>query len=327
MEIAASVIVGDLESSRKAWEQALSLSSTDTVFLTPWWQEIWWRRFGGNAQPYVLTIREGGALLGVAPMLRAGHDLFLMGEPDLFDYQDVLPVRGREEPFYRALWEFLCKQEWATLSLRSVQQASETLRYLPALCKTAGCSVQTEVDGTVPAASLPATWDAYVEGLEKKERHELRRKLRRLEAAGDVRQRTYADPQELLNCMEDFFRLMRLSREDKERFLTPERERFFVDLAAGLAARGQYRLSFLELSGTRVAGCITFDYGDAYLLYNSGYDPAYASLSVGLLNKALCIKEAIEAGKHTFDFLKGPERYKYDLGGKERLVYRMTVRR
>jgi CelD/BcsL family acetyltransferase involved in cellulose biosynthesis len=179
----------------------------------------------------------------------------------------------------------------------------------------------------VPAAALPATWDAYVDGLGKKERHELRRKLRRLEAAGEVHQKTYSDPQELPGCMGDFFRLMRMSREDKERFLTPEREGFFLDLATGLAARGQFRLSFLELNGIRVAGCITFDYGGAHLLYNSGYDPAYASLSVGLLNKALCIKDAIEAGKHTFDFLKGPERYKYDLGGKERSVYRLTVRR
>lgn len=321
------MIVGDLESSRKAWEQALAFSSSDTVFLAPWWQEIWWRRFGGHALPLILTIREGDTLLGVAPMLRAGRDLFLMGDPDLFDYQDVLPVRGHEEPFYQALWEFLCGQEWETLSLRSVQQASETLRCLPVLCEATGCSVQAEVDGTVPAVSLPATWDAYVDGLEKKDRHELQRKLRRLEAAGEVRQQTYSDPQSLSGCMADFFRLMRMSREDKERFLTPEREGFFMDLATGLAPRGQFRLSFLELNGTRVAGCITFDYGDAYLLYNSGYDPAYAALSVGLLNKALCIKEAIEAGKHTFDFLKGPERYKYDLGGKERSVYRLTVRR
>jgi CelD/BcsL family acetyltransferase involved in cellulose biosynthesis len=50
-------------------------------------------------------------------------------------------------------------------------------------------------------------------------------------------------------------------------------------------------------------------------------------LSVGLLNKALCIREAIEEGRRAFDFLRGSERYKYDLGGTDRLLYRIAVRR
>ena len=76
-----------------------------------------------------------------------------------------------------------------------------------------------------------------------------------------------------------------------------------------------------------MASCICFDYADTYLLYNSGYDPEYSSLSVGLLNKAFCIKEAIEVGRDTFDFLRGTERYKYDLGGKNSSVYQMVIRR
>ena len=109
--------------------------------------------------------------------------------------------------------------------------------------------------------------------------------------------------------------------------MTAERERFFVDAAVELASRGQLKLSFLALDGVQVASCMSFDYGDSYLLYNSGYDPAFSHLSVGILNKALSIKEAIGAGKHFFDFLRGTERYKYNLGAEDRAVYRLTVRR
>jgi CelD/BcsL family acetyltransferase involved in cellulose biosynthesis len=52
-------------------------------------------------------------------------------------------------------------------------------------------------------------------------------------------------------------------------------------------------------------------------LYNSAYDPQYSSLSVGVLSKALNIKDSIERGKKRFDFLKGAEQYKYHLGGRE----------
>ena len=82
-----------------------------------------------------------------------------------------------------------------------------------------------------------------------------------------------------------------------------------------------------ELDGVRVAACINFDYGDSYLLYNSGYDPAYSQLSVGFVNKAWSIKDAIESGKRTFDFLRGTERYKYDLGAEDRSIYTIRIRR
>ena len=50
-------------------------------------------------------------------------------------------------------------------------------------------------------------------------------------------------------------------------------------------------------------------------------------LSVGLINKAYAIREAIEAGRRRFDFLKGAERYKYSLGGQDRAIYRIVVTR
>ena len=60
-----------------------------------------------------------------------------------------------------------------------------------------------------------------------------------------------------------------------------------------------------------------FDYNDSVYLYNSGYDPRYSSLSVGLLSKVLLIKDSIQRGRKRFDFLKGSEPYKYHLSGKE----------
>ena len=77
----------------------------------------------------------------------------------------------------------------------------------------------------------------------------------------------------------------------------------------------------------RVAAAMCFDYGGARLLYNSGYDPSYGYYSVGLLLKALCLKDAIEQGKAYFDFLRGPEPYKYDLGAKNTALYQMVVTR
>ena len=94
-----------------------------------------------------------------------------------------------------------------------------------------------------------------------------------------------------------------------------------------MASRDQFRLYFLEVDGENVAACICFDYGEDFLLYNSGYEPAHSRLSVGLLNKALSIQTAIENNRKVFNFLKGNERYKYNLGGRDEAVFHMTVTR
>ena len=83
----------------------------------------------------------------------------------------------------------------------------------------------------------------------------------------------------------------------------------------------------MEIDSVKVAACICFDYNKIYWLYNSGYDPNYSNLSVGLLNKALCIKESIELNYDKFNFLRGSERYKYSLGGEDEKIYQISINR
>ncbi|MBE0605380.1 MAG: GNAT family N-acetyltransferase, partial [Deltaproteobacteria bacterium] len=59
--------------------------------------------------------------------------------------------------------------------------------------------------------------------------------------------------------------------------------------------------------------------------YNSGYDPERREAQPGLVLIARCIEDALGEGAPEYDFLRGTERYKYDLGGVDRVVYRVTV--
>ena len=99
--------------------------------------------------------------------------------------------------------------------------------------------------------------------------------------------------------------------------MTTQMESFFRSLAETMAEAGLLRLGILELNALPVAMTMGFDYNDTMYLYNSGYDPDYSYLSVGLLSKVLGIKESIQRGTRKFDFLKGGEPYKYHLGGRE----------
>ena len=60
------------------------------------------------------------------------------------------------------------------------------------------------------------------------------------------------------------------------------------------------------------------------LLYNSGFDPRLARFSPGLLLKAYLIKKAIEEKYQIFDFLRGDERYKFNLGAEKRDLFKAS---
>ncbi len=303
-----------------------------TVFLAPWWISAWHDVFGSGTRPRVIEIRDGEDLVGVVPLIQRGDSLVLAGDPDLFDYQDLVLLKGREPELAGALLDYLSgadgqAQGWATLDLPSVPADSATVGAISGAAESRGYSVERSEAAMAPVAELPGSWDEFLAGLGKKHRHELRRKIRKLEAAGDARQVTITEEKGLEQEVEDFLRLMSSTNEDKAAFLTPERRRFFHLLAAQAASSGALRLSFLELDEERLAACLVFDYAGVFMLYNSGYDPARSDLSVGLINKAFAIRQAIELGRRRFDFLKGAERYKYALGGQDRSIYRVILTR
>jgi len=99
--------------------------------------------------------------------------------------------------------------------------------------------------------------------------------------------------------------------------MTEEMSTFFRSVTKAMAEAGLLSSGIMKLDTTPVAAIIAFDYNDTVYLYNSAYDPQYSSLSVGILSKALHIRDSIQRGKKRFDFMKGTEHYKYHLAGRE----------
>lgn len=88
------------------------------------------------------------------------------------------------------------------------------------------------------------------------------------------------------------------------------------------------RLYFLDIEGAPAATMLIFDWNDSYYLYNSGFDPdAFGHLSPGNILTTYTIKEAIEKGKKTYDFLRGEEIYKFRLGGVAEAIFDLEITR
>ena len=318
------VLEGGFDEARSLWNGLLARRSWTSIFLTPEWQGLWWDEFGREAGDlHFVRVGPAEAPLGLAPLVVRGDTITFVGDTDLFDYHDFIDVAPG---FHEALAGHLAGLSWRTIDLRSVPAFSPAMTAVPHAFGALGYEVTIEDEDVVPGVDLPATWDEFLAGLRKKDRHELRRKLRRLEGAGEVRIVESTHDTLAADCGL-FLELMAESSDEKREFMEPRRERFFRRAVEWALAAGYLRLQFLELNGERLATTMSFDYDGRRLLYNSGYRVEHGSLAVGLMLKALCIRDAIERGLSYFDFLRGPEPYKYDLGGRNVGLHRIVVRR
>jgi len=310
-----------------AWDRLHAATRLRVPFLSWIWQSQWARAFAADRRLDIRRVTDGeGSLIAVLPLYEAAPGVFeVLGGSDVSDYLDLVAVAGREEEAWTALLESRAAEpvEW---HLHAVPASSPTLLAVPSLARACGLAAEAVVEERCPVLVLPGTWDAYLAGLDGKHRHELSRKLRRLEReAPEARVSCVHRPTELAERLGDFLDLHRRSRTGKARFMDARMEGFFRGAVAALAERGAARLWFLDTASGPIASFIVLEWGDTVGLYNSGFHPDRAALSPGVVLLSHLIRDAIERGRRRFDFLRGEERYKYEFEPAPEEVYRVTI--
>jgi CelD/BcsL family acetyltransferase involved in cellulose biosynthesis len=297
----------------------------DCLFVLPGWLKVWWDTFGSRRIPYLCSVRHKNELIGIAPFMIQGESVRFMGDANVCDYMNVIvrPERGIE--FFEVLGQHLKQQGVSQLDLGAMRADSVVLSDISAAAKRLHYKVFCEPEDVSMELELPLTWDAFLKGLTGKERHEIRRKLRRLNEAAHINFRVVESKAEAVEQIDTFFELFKLNRSDKWDFMTDQRALFFRSLAEVLAEARILKLFFLDLDEAPAAAVMCFDYNSTVYLYNNGYDDRYRSLSIGLLSKVFTIQDSIQRGKIKYDFLKGPEVYKKRLGGKPVQLFRCRV--
>jgi CelD/BcsL family acetyltransferase involved in cellulose biosynthesis len=318
------------------WTDLLGRSLTNSFFTTPQWQEIWWQHFGGDLDLVVLLARdEAGTLVGIAPLYAFEQEgqriLQLVGGVEVSDYLDFIIDREWEEAVYRAFLMFLQEEQapdWQVLDLHCLPGDSPTRTdLLCGICEEC-CpgAVEAQEQEAAPYIPLPDDWEVYLANLDKKQRHEIRRKMRRAARETQVEWYRVQDQDRLEKEVEIFLQLHRASHPEKDAFMTPQMEAFFRDMAQVTLEAGWLSLYTIKMDDNPVASMWCFDYGDDLLVYNSGYDPSWRpELSSGIVLLSYCIQDAIERGKKRFDFMRGDEAYKYRFGAVHAAVYRLII--
>ncbi len=312
------------------WDSVLFAAERPSPFLSRQFLLPWARAFAAGRPRLVGRWEDGGRARGLVFLCRrAGSPGWeLMGGEDVADSLDAAVEKGAEAGF----WEAFLRSSRDLLSegplfLPNIVSGAPVLAVLPRLCGALGYALSVAESDRSPFVPLPPTVEGYVGALGKKERHELRRKLRRAgEALPGLSMRVAGTRDALSRDFPSFVGLHRRSHADKRGFMDDRMEGFFREAAEAFLDAGWLRLAFLSSGTEDVAAVFQFAWRGALMLYNSGFDPGRREASPGLVLVARCIEDAIGQGMREYDFLRGRERYKYDLGGRDRAVYGAVVR-
>lgn len=328
------------EHLKSAWNELLNQSICNVPFLRYEYLEQWWQTRGGgewssNTQLVIITASQADQLIGVAPFFHTLHQeipsLLFLGSIEISDFLSFI-VRPQDlAAFTAGVLDTITTNAqvpfWQVLDLYNNLDSSGLAIALESQAIERGWTFRQEQTNHSPLISLPGDWESYLAGLDKKQRHEIRRKIRRLEES-DLPSRWYivGEGDQLEEEIADFITLMSHDPQ-KQVFLTEAMKLALASTIRVAFKAGYLQLSFLEIGGKKAAAYLNFDYENSLWVYNSGIDPEFYNFSAGWVLLGYLLQWANENKREYFDFMRGNEDYKYRFGASDRFVTRIRLSR
>jgi CelD/BcsL family acetyltransferase involved in cellulose biosynthesis len=302
--------LAEFEAERARWDELYSADPAANAFLSWSWLRA--------ALPVVkqrwqiVLLREGETLVAALPLARRpipsrwlpiAAELTFATDP-LADYQGMLCRPGREHDAARAFVAAIRALRWDRAAFGDV--ADDRFDLVLAGLRDDATATVTGVTRCLSVA-LPADWETFTRQLGRTTRQHTAQRLRKLSAL-DGFHTTVA-------CEGDFDVHLDALLEMNHKRWGGSRERArakYGRLFAAAQRTGALRLLVIWSGEQPIAACASFvdPVRGTYGFYQSGYEPAFASLSPGNVMVSTAICDAIEGGYRVFDFLRGDEPYK-----------------
>ena len=290
------------------------------VFSTPAWMLAWWRHLApADAAPRVVAVRDGGALVGIAP-------LFAAPGPGGETYELLGRELGRTSPLAAPAreWEVA---EAIGRALAAAPRPPDVLRFdhtpvgpWPPALRAGWPGRRRPVARPQRFTSSPVvlladgSFDAWFAARSANFRGEMRRLRRRLaDAGGRTRLST---PETLAADLETLMRLHAARWEGRgDSFVTPDAPALARAVAeAGRAMpEGRIRLHVTEIDGAAISAQLFLAAGGEAVFFNGGWDEAHARLKPALLGLLDLVEDAFARGDRRIDLGPGAHHYKLRL--------------
>jgi CelD/BcsL family acetyltransferase involved in cellulose biosynthesis len=205
---------------KKDWNDLLSRSDQNKPFLSHQWFDAWWQSFGQNCELEIHFFWEKpDSLVGIAPLMVSGDKLGFMASHEVTDYCDFISDPDFSEEFYSYLGNRIQKEffRYSFVELINIPENSPTLSCLKGFPVGQNRKFEAYESEVVPVLSLPGSYEEFLHNLDRKSRHELRRKSRKFDSLVDVRIEKITDSEKLGSALKKFVNLHKASSPAKQK--------------------------------------------------------------------------------------------------------------
>jgi len=298
------------------WDALVRPMPRPSPFLLHGWLCEWWRHYGDGGKLAVHVARRNGKLVGALPLCvqpRRGLRvlMFLCGRHSAL--ADLLVAPGEDEAA-AALAQQAAASDHDFADFFGLPGGSRLVNVLG----NSRLHVIERVES--PVLEIDDDWaEVYGRKMSSKKRSEDRRRTRKLASLGTVEVSVARTHDELDAALEDAFALHELrwhGRPDGSEFANPLGRRFVRAALHALADIDVPRIVTKKVDGRPIAFKIFFTLEGRMYFYRSGFDPAFARFSPGVLTTLATIEVGAREGATRVEFLGGAERYKLELADR-----------
>ncbi len=323
----------DFDKLESEWDDLLTASRSDCIFLTWDWLNTWRSVTGEKAAPFVVTVRdETGLLIGAAPYYVTKLKLFnLLGFVTLrvmadvatgSEYGDWIVHRDLEEEASTSIAIALSESKtgWDCIWMPRMAGWTGALTRVVQASQSAGLLHHSR-NSPFGYIDLPPEMKLYEERFSSNRRQQMRRKRRKLMSRDGVASIRCEKPEELewfLNALFDLhYRRWQLEGEIGSFRRKPLMEDFYRRFIPIALKKDWLRLYAIVEHGVIKAIQIGYLYKNEFLQLQEGFDPDYVQ-GVGNVLRTIIIEECIKEGIEGYDFLGGMSEHKKRWGAVKR---------
>lgn len=307
--------VSGLTAWESVWRELECRTTNDSVYTSYDWLRAWVEVYKPRKLmlAHVVEPDDGStASLGLIEVDRIGGWRFAGGL--VSPRRAPLCAAGRREAVWKALatWLHAHPRAWSTIEACEVGEAAQEIP---------GARLEARI---TPCLTLPDSFDDHLASLSAKQRHEVRRRLRRTQEAGVEVHRVPSEAVE--SALADLLRLHHRRADVKG--MNTNLDGRLVQMLREISTSNSIELYVFEVlsKGERVGVSVELAYGGVSYPYVLGWEPQTSNLAPGILLALNAITASLQEGLRAIDLGPGDQDYKLALGFRpeSRLVLEAT---
>ncbi len=294
------------------WDQLVSQTAGDNIFMSHAWLDTWWTIFGEGHDLYTLLVKSGDEIVGIAPLMRTRQRIIqFMGTPNA-DYGDVIGADKRL--VIQQMYDYLVehRDEWLRIELSEISDKYSAVEEFRSVISAGKLPFNLKMTSTCTAYEYDGPEEERTDFILRRNKT-MRNNMNFFIRSRGLELQRLQDPDEIERHLPAFFH-GHIVRWDgtptPSKFLKEKDRQFFYANVRNLASRGMISLMLLMHGDRPIGYFFTYDYKKSLYLYTTIFEIFYSKRSPGLILINMMTSLFVQLGYKMIDHTRGAEGYK-----------------